>query len=186
MGLGLRRLLSMSPDLHWNNSVKIMDEFVVKMYRSGYPSSWRTEAVKSALNMHEDMIQEELSGKRPLFRPKDFMLEERRIAKLQKQSTWHKGHYEEGILAGAPLIICPSAGEVVSRKMKQVCKLFSRSIRLMVKFLNGVASRLARLLSQTLSAQKGVRGKIVFLAPVEVEVTAAGAVQLIELNVKNV
>ena len=55
---GLRRLLNMSPDLHWNNSVKIMDEFVVKMYRSGYPSSWRTKAVKSALNMHKDMIQE--------------------------------------------------------------------------------------------------------------------------------
>ena len=57
---------------------------------------------------------------------------------------------------------------------------------MMLKCLNGVASRLAPLLSQTLSAKKGVTGKIVFLAPVEVEVTGAEAVQLIELNVKNV
>ena len=83
--------------------------------------------------MHEVMIQEESSEKRPMFRPKGFMVEERRLAKLKKLSTWHKGDYEEGILAGAPLIVCPSAGEIISRKMKQVCKMFKEEHKIDVK-----------------------------------------------------
>ena len=59
-----------------------------------------------------------------------FMVEERRLAKLRKQSTWD---FEEGILAGAPLIICPSAGEIISRKMKQVCKIFKEEHKIDVK-----------------------------------------------------
>ena len=52
------------------------------------------------------------------------MADERRLAKLRKLKLWHKGGQEQGVLAGAPLIICPSAGEKVSKKMKQVCKKF--------------------------------------------------------------
>jgi hypothetical protein len=55
---GLRRLLNMSPELEWNESVKVMNEFSVKMWRSGYPSSWREEAVKSSINMYETMVQD--------------------------------------------------------------------------------------------------------------------------------
>ena len=44
---GLRQLLNMSPELEWNESAKVMNDFSVKMWRSGYPSSWREEAVKS-------------------------------------------------------------------------------------------------------------------------------------------
>ena len=82
--------------------MKIMNEFVVKMYRSGYPSSWRAEAVKSALHMHEVMIQEESSGKRPLFRPKGFMVEERRLAKLKNYKPGTKGIMNRGYWLGLP------------------------------------------------------------------------------------
>ena len=37
---------------------------------------------------------------------------------------WHKSWLDKGLLAGAPLIICPSAGESISKKMKEVCKKF--------------------------------------------------------------
>ena len=121
---GLRRLLNMSPDLLWEDSLEGVNEFVVKMTRSGYPSSWRTEAVKSAIKMHEDMIEDEQSGKRPLFRPKEFKAEERRLEKPKKQHEWHKWGKEDGMLAGAPLIICPSDGGAISRKMKEICKMF--------------------------------------------------------------
>ena len=63
-------------------------------------------------------------GKRPMFRPKGFRTEERRLAKLKNLKLWHKGGQEEGVLAGSPLIICPSAGDQISKKMKVVCKNF--------------------------------------------------------------
>ena len=57
---------------------------MVKMWRSGYPSSWPEQAVKSSINIYEEMVQDETSGKRLMFRPKGFMTEERRLAKLKK------------------------------------------------------------------------------------------------------
>jgi hypothetical protein len=121
---GLRRLLNMSPHLHWNESVKVMNEFSVKMWRSGYPASWREDAVKASIQKYEVMVQEEKDGKSLLFRPKGYRAEERKLAKFKKSKLWHKSGVEEGVAAGAPLIISPSAGELISKKMKEVCKKF--------------------------------------------------------------
>ena len=152
---GLRRLLNMSPDLLWEDSVEVMNEFVVKMTRSGYPSSWRTEAVKSAIKMHEDMIKDEQSGKRPLFRPKEFKAEERRLEKLKKQHEWHKGGKEDGVLAGAPLIICPSDGGAISRKMKEICKKFKAEHKIDVKVFERGGVKMGSIAKADPLSQKG-------------------------------
>ena len=55
------------------------------------------------------------------------------MAKLVKAKGWHKAGGEEGILAGAPLIVCPRAGGAVARKMKAVCKKFKEEHKIEVK-----------------------------------------------------
>jgi hypothetical protein len=130
---GLRRLLNISPELPWEAFVEVMNDFAVKMWRSGYPESWRADAVKAALKKYEDLLREEKEGLRPLFRPRSFMEEERAMAKLVKAKEWHKAGREEGILAGAPLIVCPRAGGEVARKMKSVCKKFKEEHKIEVK-----------------------------------------------------
>ena len=52
------------------------------------------------------------------------MAEERRLEKQKKLRLWHKSGSEKGVKAGAPLIICPTAGGSISKKMKSVCKMF--------------------------------------------------------------
>ena len=81
----------MSPGLEWKESVKVMNEFVVKMWRSGYPSSWRQDAVKSSIQMYEELVRDERSGKRPMFRPKEFMTEERRLEVETLAKGWTGG-----------------------------------------------------------------------------------------------
>ena len=78
---GLRRLLNMSQDLEWHDSVRVMNKLAVKMWRSGYPTSWRADAIKASTQKYEEMVKEVRDAKRPLFRPKNFMVEERRLAK---------------------------------------------------------------------------------------------------------
>ena len=54
------------------------------------------------------------------------MEEEKRPAKLRKLKQWHKKGNQNGVIAGAPLLICPSAGDSVSKQMKKVCTRFRR------------------------------------------------------------
>ena len=123
----------MSPDLPWEAFVDVMDEFVVKMWKSGYPASWRADAVKASLQKYEDMLREEREGGKPLFRPKSFMEEERALAKLKKAKQWHKAGGEVGLQAGAPLIVCPGAGGMIAKKMKSLCKTFKNEHKIDVR-----------------------------------------------------
>ena len=78
------------------------------------------------------MLMNEKDDNRPLFRPKGFNEEERRLIKIQKFKQWHKGEAQAGIVAGAPLIICPSAGDSISKKMKDVCRKFKEEHKIEV------------------------------------------------------
>ena len=74
--------------------------------------------------MYQEMVQEEMSGKRPMFRPKGFMTKERRLAKLKKLKLLRKGGQEEGVLAKDQLEICSSAGEIISKIIIEMCEKF--------------------------------------------------------------
>jgi hypothetical protein len=81
--------------------------------------------------------------------------EERRLDKLKKQSLCHKGGYEEGVLAGAPLIICPSAGETISKKMKKVCKNFKAEHKIDVKVFERGGVRIGTIAKSDPLSTKG-------------------------------
>ena len=49
----------------------------------------------SSIQLYENKLKDEKDGKMPLFRPKGFMSEERRMAKLRKLKQWHKVGAEE-------------------------------------------------------------------------------------------
>ena len=89
------------------------------MSRSEYPSSWLEEAVRSAVTKYEKIVKEDLDGIRQLFRLNSYMEEERRLAKVQTKKLWHKAGREEKMVAGASLIIWPSAGDHISNRMKK-------------------------------------------------------------------
>ena len=75
----------MSPDLPWQDSVQVVNQFSFKMSRSGYPASWQEDAVKSAIASYEKMVEDDTKDLRPLFRPNTFKEEERRLGKLKKK-----------------------------------------------------------------------------------------------------
>ena len=84
-------MLNISPDLPWEEYLKVMNQFVMR--RSGYPSSWRAEAVSASIQTYDDMAKNKKKGNILLFRPRGFMEEERRMAKLRKLKGWHKAYF---------------------------------------------------------------------------------------------
>ena len=80
------------------------------------------------------MVQQNKDGKRLFFRPKShIMVEEQKLAKFKKSRLWHRSGVTEEVKAGAPLIICPSAGEPISKKIKEVCMNFKAAHNIEVK-----------------------------------------------------
>ena len=62
--------------------------------------------------------------------------------KLKKLKTWHNAGSQAGMLAGAPLIVCPSTGGSVSKLMKEVCKQFSEEHKINVRLFERGGSKI--------------------------------------------
>ena len=82
----LRRMLNSSPQLDWRTCVApVLSEYMLRMMRAGYPEKYRIDTLTRALRIYDDMIQKDLEGTRPLYRPKDWNRAERQKAKQKKK-----------------------------------------------------------------------------------------------------
>ena len=61
-----------------------------KLKRSGYPATVNHEVIKTACEKWEKMCDDEDSGGRPIFRPRGWKKEERRLQKERKATNWHQ------------------------------------------------------------------------------------------------
>ena len=85
----LRRMLNSSPQLDWRTCVApVLSEYMLRMMRAGYPEKYRIDTLTRALRIYDDMIQKDLEGTRPLYRPKDWNRAERQKAKQKKKYEW--------------------------------------------------------------------------------------------------
>ena len=112
-----------SPGLPWSESVISLTKMSHKMKRSGYPASWRRETFLSAISKYTTRRKDDQEGRRPLYRPREWMEEERRLNKAKKRQNWAKKQAKDDELARAPLIIFPSDGKL-TEDIKKVCTEF--------------------------------------------------------------
>ena len=71
---------------------------------SGYSEGYRKNVLCHALRIYDKMCQENESGARPIYRPKDWHREERLIDKRKKKHNWSsKGGYIAPIMVPAKL-----------------------------------------------------------------------------------
>ena len=69
----LRRLLNSSPLLDWKTSVApVLSVYMLRMKNSGYPEKYRVDTLQRSFRIYDKIIEEDLSGVRPLYRPKEW------------------------------------------------------------------------------------------------------------------
>ena len=117
---GVRRLRNTSRGLDWERSRMVMEKWSRKLRRSGYPATVRHQVIKTAIERWDRMMEEEDAGVRPMYRPREWKENERRLAKEKKRQNWHQS--KEGQVS-APLIIDPTAGNLAA-ELKDVCRKF--------------------------------------------------------------
>ena len=86
----LRRMRNTKIELGENVRNKYLNAFMVKLKNSGYNRKYRVEILDSAMKAFEKMLEEDRNGKKPLFRNKEWMREEREASKDDKKRNWYK------------------------------------------------------------------------------------------------
>ena len=89
-------------------------------------------------------------------------------------------------MAGAPLIICPSDGEVISKKMKDVCKIFKNEHNIDVKVFERGGIKIGNIAKSDPLSPSNCGRNDCFPVPVGGEVTVPEAALHTVLSVRNV
>ena len=79
------------------------------------------------------MREDESAGRRPLYRPRAWHENKRALEKESKTSSWSKKGQKSGLVAEAPLIICPQDGNSLTKGMKNICENFFKDRNIDVK-----------------------------------------------------
>ena len=109
---GVRRLRNHSRGMDWERQRKVMEEWLHKLKRNGYPHSFRHQVVKAAVQKWDDMCRVEDSGGRPIHRNREWHENSLWMEKERKQESWHQRDKDQ---PSAPLMIDPTAGHCEMR-----------------------------------------------------------------------
>ena len=96
----LRRLRNTQIDLGKDVQTKHLNNFMIKMKNSGHSEQYRKQILDSTLYAFEEMIEADQSGKRPLYRDKNWQKELRKDEKAQKRLNWYRnrGNDSNGVV----------------------------------------------------------------------------------------
>ena len=91
----LRRLFNSSRKLDWRTeTAPVLTEYMSRMKHSGYSEGYRKDTLLRALRIYDKMVVNDSHGVRPLYRPKDCDMVNKRNQKQKKKSKWStKGGY---------------------------------------------------------------------------------------------
>ena len=98
----LRVLLNCSVELPWQVLVKHVYHMMMRLQYSGYDQKFRTEVVKSALNVYKHILRLDACGEKPMHRTRTWRKIERVREKRKKREGWYrKGGYDSVIFVPA-------------------------------------------------------------------------------------
>ena len=81
---GLRRLLNTKIELGPDVQKKHLDKFMLALKNSGYNYKFRKEVLDSTLKAYKKIIEDDKNGIKPIYRSRDWNLEERQKQKSKK------------------------------------------------------------------------------------------------------
>ena len=87
---GVRILRNTSRRLGSNEQVRHLNEFSWRLKISGYEDYERREIIMLATKAYEKQVRKDEQQITPLYRPKGYMKDERKIMKASKKTTWYK------------------------------------------------------------------------------------------------
>ena len=127
---------------------KHLNQFMLKLKKSGYNQKFRTETLDSCLNAHEKMVEEDIKGTKPLYRSRDWNQEERKLLKLKKKYNWWNND-SQNIQFKSVLFVTPTPGGVLLKDMKKREEELNRNNPERIKFVEKGGRKIKDIISST-------------------------------------
>ena len=93
----MRRLRNTKKELSCQRKQQIITNFMQILRNSGYSEKFRTEILRSALNGYNKILEADISGEKPLYRPKEWKSSARWLEKRRKARCWLGDKYKSCI-----------------------------------------------------------------------------------------
>ena len=95
----------------------VITEYMGRLMLAGYSQQFRKHTLKKALRIYDQMLSDDSSGMRPIYRPKDWQKAERRWAKEKKKNSWASkdGHI-------APIFVPPTPNGELARTLRRIAE----------------------------------------------------------------
>ena len=93
---GIRHLRNCHPDLNEDVKNMVMSKYMLKLKKSGYNEVERKRVLASAMNGYKKQVEDDKSGKKPLYRSREWNREQREKEKTNKENNWfsNKGKFD--------------------------------------------------------------------------------------------
>jgi hypothetical protein len=78
------------PSLHPELRRGLMEDLAERMFISGYNADYRRGILESAVKGYEAQVAADLTGEKPLYRPRSWQQESRRRRKRMKRAAWYR------------------------------------------------------------------------------------------------
>ena len=128
---GVRRLLCTSTNTPVHIRNKILEDWDLKMNRSGYTQSFRNNVISSSVQIYQEKLLTAQQGGRPVHRPNGWCASERDMNKHINTQTWYQGKARERNLA--PLIIDSTQSGKMEKEIQQILTNASQTSSVRIK-----------------------------------------------------
>ena len=95
----------------------VLTGYMARMMKAGYPQRYRRDALCRSLRIYDKMVEDDLTGKRPLYRPKEYERIQRRQQKQKKKTNWSN---RGGFIA--PIFVPPTPNGDLARELKDIAE----------------------------------------------------------------
>ena len=117
----MRRLFCCTADLEEHQKIEVMEDYARIMRRYGYSERFRHEVMSDALRGHQNMVQAEEEGGRPVDRPRSYQQEERRERREEKGERYYRTEVRGSKMREGVFIVPPTPCSILAKAMKKVC-----------------------------------------------------------------
>ena len=137
----VRRLRNTSRKLGSSIQNKHLNDFTVKLKDSGYSAKDRKEIIVNANKIFQLQCERDEKGIKPLFRPREMILTDRKTKKGQKHSWWKvKDKYN------AVMFVPPTPGGVLLKMLRARAENISADPDLKIRFIEQGSVKIKNLL----------------------------------------